>query len=177
MAIQFVLETGAGLTNATTYADEAEALQYLENLGREATFAAGTADQQQVWLNEATAYIDQKYGPLMRGVRASYDQALNVPRARAVDDDGYVILSDDVPAALKAATIEAADRRAAGTSLLPDADVGASSVQREKVRVGPLERDITYGGSGKSTLPRFSVITRILVDAGIIDSTSRVYRR
>ncbi|RLB68704.1 MAG: hypothetical protein DRH08_00165 [Deltaproteobacteria bacterium] len=177
MALFFLLEDGTGLVNSTSYADDAEALQYLENLGRETTWVAEVdLVVRQSWLNEATAYIDQKYGPLMRGIRASRDQALNVPRHGAIDNDGYVILSDDIVPALKAATIEAADRRAAGTVLLPDATVGATGVTREKVKVGPLERDISYTGGGKSTLPRFSVITRILVDAGIIDGGDRVFR-
>lgn len=177
MAIQFVLEDGTGKADATTYADEAEAAQYLENLGRDATFIGGTADQQKVWLNEATAYIDQRYGTQMRGVRSSTLQALNVPRVNAFDDDGYTVLNAEVPAALKAATIEAADRRAAGTALFPDAAVGAGNVTREKVKVGPIERDITYKGGGKTTLPRFGVISRILLDAGIIEDASLVDRR
>lgn len=178
MAIQFVLEDGTGLANATSYADEVEALQYLENLGREAVFAAlPDADTQRAHLNKGTAYIDQKYGPQIRGTRAFRDQALNVPRTGARDNAGFTILSDTVEAGLKAATIEAANRSAAGTDLSPDTAAGAGVIRRQKVKVGPIERDIAYSGGGASTLPRFPAITRILVDAGIIDSADRVYRR
>ena len=72
MAIQFVVETGAALSNATSYVSIAEYKQYYENRGIDYTAVADATIQAK--LNIATEYIDNNY--TFSGRIVDEDQAL-----------------------------------------------------------------------------------------------------
>jgi len=58
MSINFVVETGTGLVDATSYVDIDDFKQYWEDLGVSIT---DTNDTIMAWLNEATRYADLSY--------------------------------------------------------------------------------------------------------------------
>ena len=65
MALEFVVEDGTGLEDATSYADIAEADQYFENVAD--TDWTGTDDVKKAALNEGARYIDATWGAKMKG--------------------------------------------------------------------------------------------------------------
>ena len=177
MAVTFQVEDGSGLPTATSYASVADVLQALEDRGEHAAFDALATEAQQVALNVATDYIDQRYGGRWRGRRVAYEQALDWPRTGVVDDDGFTVDAAAIPPALVEALAQAVKRHVAGTELLPDVDAGGAGIRREAVSVGPIKEDITYGGAGKTTIPVFRAISRILERAGLVTRSNRVYRQ
>ena len=105
MAIEFIVETGAGLTNATSYVSIAEYKQYYENRGIDYTATADATIQAK--LNIATEYIDNNYNFI--GNISNDDQALSFPRV-GLSKNGYAIDSDVIPQDLKDAVCYIADK-------------------------------------------------------------------
>jgi len=108
MAINFVVEDGTGLSNATSYIAIADANQYVEDYVADSTdWSAASDDVKKQALNVASQFIDLQYVPL-QGVRLKEAQALNWPRAYVTDRDGYSVDSDIVPQRVEYATVEVA---------------------------------------------------------------------
>ena len=148
MAINFVLETGSGLTDATTYADLAEAAQIVEDFGL-SWLSGFTDDQKKVALNKATQFVDQGNYGAWKGWRSSQDQALLWPRQAVLDDDGWYVDSNVIPANLKRAVVEAAVYYSNNDSLFPDTDNGGT-LKSERIKIDVLEFEEEYlaGDSG-----------------------------
>lgn len=140
-----ILEDGSGVADANSYASEAMADAYFETRGNTA-WGDYTGDKEAL-LIRATAWIDATYYNRFPGVRTNgADQALLWPRKAGVlvygvfyqtgpiltvtDFEGQPIPVDSIPAALIAATCEAADR--------------------ERIKAGVLAPDLARGGAIKS---------------------------
>ena len=76
MAIEFKLEDGTGLPDATSYCSVDEFKQY--HLNRGTDYSSLTDDQIQAALNIATEYIDSSYS--FKGYVTSVSQSLAFPR-------------------------------------------------------------------------------------------------
>lgn len=128
--IQFVVETGTGKTDATSYITVAEFKQYWENRGRSFTQADVVL---QSWINQATEYIDYTFQ--FKGCKVSDDQSLQFPRYGVIKFNGILIDSDIVPVQIKNSTAYIA------------CQVGDS------INLNPLQTNIrseTYGPVSKS---------------------------
>jgi hypothetical protein len=94
---------------------------------------------QEAAIVRATAYIDARYGARFPGTKSkNRDQSLRWPRWDALDAEGVLIRSDEVPTEIKAATCEAAIRElAAPGALQPDYERGGQikSLQAGSVQV------------------------------------------
>lgn len=101
-----VLETGAGLENANSYASVAEADDILDPQNNTAAWDAATDAAKGDVLIWATRLLDQHVR--WSGYKATEDQALRWPRYNVYDRDGYLIDSDIVPVPVKQATAELA---------------------------------------------------------------------
>lgn len=169
----FVVETGSGLSNATSYVSDTDADTYLTSYGNVPTAWSGAlAGAKQEALNSATRFIDARYGRKWQGRRTLRAQALDWPRYDVCDHDGYYIESTVVPQQVKdAASILAAKHLelvADGSSLLPD-DERPGSISFEKVKLDVLEESIAYsGGSGSQTLYALSdsILKELLKGSG-----------
>mgnify|MGYP003490680866 CR=1 FL=1 len=154
-----VLETGAGLSNATSSASVAEADAYSARQGPSSTATKEAA------LNAASRFLAQTYEGRWQGYRVRQEQALPWPRSGVYDSDEFPVGWNSVPLAVKHATIEAAARHAAGTVLAPD-QAGAGTVEVDRIKVGPIELETRYANaqvpSGSSPTERFPVIERLL---------------
>lgn len=117
------VETGQGLANADAYVSVAEVLAYATARGLAFTAATGL---QEAAIVRATAYLDARYGARFSGSKLKdRDQALRWPRWDALDAEGILIKSDQVPVEIKHATSEAAIRElAVPNSLQPDYERG-----------------------------------------------------
>lgn len=117
----FVVEDGTGLSTATSYLSVADAASFLADRGDTVWAAAETADQQAA-LIRATSAIDQMWFGLFLGTKYSETQALQWPRADAVDQDDFDLTG--VPVYLERATAIAA--------LIELSDSGALSPSLER---------------------------------------------
>jgi hypothetical protein len=170
MAATFVVETGSGSATANSYLTVAEADQYTENYFRGKTAWTSLSDAlKQRYLREATQSVDAIYGPRWRGYRWSSTQALDWPRQAVVTSEGWDVNADEIPDAVKRATMEFAWRHlqgadlpdADGTSaLIPDTDEG-QNLKVEDVSVGSLRERKEYFGT-KSSSKRFRKVDLIL---------------
>ena len=83
----FVVETGVGLSNATSYSSVAAFKAYHEDTC--VTLPAGHTNKKiQGWLIEATRYLDRRYRTVYIGIRRLGTQSLEFPRINAFYADG-----------------------------------------------------------------------------------------
>src|SRR6056297_3041698 len=137
MAIEFVVETGTGNIDATSYVSLDDADQYALNVGS-STWDDYSDDQKKAYLNVATSAIDDLYE--YDGYTANDDnQALKFPRDLCLDKQTREYLaSDEIPQALQKATVELAFIQAAtGNLILASA---GESFKLEKVGGLEIER-------------------------------------
>ena len=149
MAATFVVEDGSGKANANSFVTLAEADQYVEDHGAEATWTAADQATQEEALRRGTQYVDLKFGGRFVGYKARRDNALSWPRYAAV---------------------EAALRHLAGDDLL-GAVAHPGELAAESVSVGPITESLQYVG-GKSQVPYYpkivTLLRRILVPGDVM---------
>lgn len=104
MAIQFVVETGDGLENATSYVSVEDMKQHWDNVGY--SYVDLADDNIQQLLNRASTLLDNMFRKRYPGVRGSIEQALEWPRINAYYIDGWWIDYNQIPKELKTATSE-----------------------------------------------------------------------
>lgn len=164
MAATFTVETGTGLANANSYTSVAEADQYHDDYGAPSDWTGANEATKQAALRTATQYVDAKFGLVFKGFRWSRDQALAWPRGDVVDESGYTITADTVPAALKSTVSVLALKHIQGTALLPDI-TNDGAITATSVKVGPIEQSFTYaGGKGETDVVTFNLARRLLKD-------------
>lgn len=139
MAIQFIVETGESLSNATSYVSVAEYKQYYENRGID--YSATAEADIQVKLNVATEYIDNNYNFI--GRISNDDQSLSFPRV-GLSKNGYAIDSDVIPQDVKDAVCYIADKVKNGN--IEQVDTGVKSES-----FGPVSA--TYSETGQKKYP------------------------
>ncbi|TYQ19914.1 UNVERIFIED_ORG: hypothetical protein JN05_01282 [Zoogloea ramigera] len=132
-----IIETGAGLPDADSYASVAEADRQLAALG--VTYWAPLDESdKEVALRNATRFMRTNYRLRWAGQRVHQTQALDWPRYD-VCVDGWPVRSDVVPTEVVSACIDLAARAGRGEQLMPDLDTGSNVVKRDKT--GPLETE------------------------------------
>jgi len=137
--MSLIVETGAGLPDADSYADVAEADAYINKWHDPTQWIEAGAMAQERSLRRATRFIDAHR---FLGWRLNNAQALDWPRDNVGYVDGQYINPGDIPAAIKRATIEAALREIVGDSLLPDHDGG--TIKRLSEEVGPIKTETEF---------------------------------
>lgn len=102
----FVVETGAGLANATSYVSVAEADDYYTiDTNFTATWTGLTTQAKEYLLAWATRILDQKTE--WKGcMSVPATQNLRWPRTGVYDRDGRLIEADEMPGQLKEAVFE-----------------------------------------------------------------------
>jgi hypothetical protein len=130
----FVVETGAGLSNANSYASVSAADSYVADRGIAGWTALSTTIKQQSLVN-ATDYLEATYRSAWKGNRVSETQSLSWPRYNVIVD-GFNFASNVVPLQVINACIEMAIRASAGETLLADQ---GQRVRREKIDVIEVE--------------------------------------
>lgn len=126
-----IVEDGTGRQDADAYVSVAEADAYF--LTRNAAWAGYTTDAREAAIRFATSWLDDTYLSLWKGFRVLESQALAWPRDNSpgytlmwqrgtypkaqgylYDLDGFPIMPNTVPRAVKRACMEAAILKAAG---------------------------------------------------------------
>lgn len=144
MATQFIVETGAGLSTATSLMSVADADQITENYGDSSDWSGATDAEKQDALRQATRYLNLHY--TWDGYRVATDQRLQWPRYETYDEDGNLMDSDAVPQRVKEAVAYLALQVVEGDTLIEDFE-SESKVKKTKDIVGPLteEREYVHG--------------------------------
>lgn len=165
-----VVETGAGLETANTYAAAATVLDYCNARGLP-NFAALAADAQEPCILRAMRWLEGFYRNRWRGQRAKEDQALAWPRVNVVDQDGYSVESDEIPQEVISALCEAAEREAAGVGTLdPDLDRGGMVTQEV---IGPISVSYHPNAPGGSQFPAINQLLSGLTRSGLMAAVGR----
>lgn len=102
----FVVEDGTGLPNASSYVTTLEADDYME-VKPESTWASLDECSKEQYLMWASRLLDQRVTWV--GTKTVVTSGLRWPRSGVVDRDGCTIAINEVPPAVKAATIEVAN--------------------------------------------------------------------
>lgn len=131
-------------SSADSYIDTSDADSYATDhfMGTDITTwnGASTADKEAS-LRQATQFIDANFRDRFPGVIRSESQALEWPRSGAQDRSGRTI--NDVPDAVKNATVELAKERLVDGRTLVPSETRGGKVKREKV--GPIEVEYMDG--------------------------------
>ena len=138
-----IVETGAGLATAESYASVPALDAYAVAHGSPATWSAASLELKEAALRYATAWLDGRYE--WAGVVRSPSQALAWPRAGATDPDGRGLTG--IPPRLVRLTCQAALYHLEESLAAPLARGGA--IKREKV--GPLEVEYADGAPASRT--------------------------
>ena len=135
MAVTLVVETGASLATANTWASASEFTAYCNDHGYSLT-AYPLADTQAVALILAAEYLRNEDRYAYRGQRTTDTQRLPWPRAGVVVlyGTGVPLASTNIPTALKDAQCELA-YRALSAAIQPDLDRGGGV---SSVSAGPV---------------------------------------
>ncbi len=129
--MSLIVENGTGLSSAESYISEPDSVTY-QLLRGNTTWNTITVAQREEALRRATDYMGQVYRQRWQGTRVNSVQALDWPRYEVVVD-GYYLLSNVIPQAVKNACAELALKAAAG-ELYADQSQGVLSEQ-----VGPIK--------------------------------------
>lgn len=147
-----MVETGAGLPTAESYASVAAADARCAALGVADWVPRATTDKE-IALRNATQFMLATYRQRWAGYRVHQEQALDWPRYD-VCVDRWTVRNDVVPAEVVNACIDLAARAAAGTDLMPDLD---RTISEETV--GPIT---TKYEDGAAESPRFKAVDHML---------------
>lgn len=177
------LTTTPGAADADSYATVEEFTAYHDARGT--TYAASPTSAIENALRRGTQYLDNAYRGRWQGYRTNETQALAWPRIGSggdsrfrfpgqsfaiygiIDEDGFEIGADVVPAQIKNAAIEAALITLSGATLEPTL-VRGGNVTSLTEQVGPISTSTTWA-AGASPLDRFTAIEGLL--RGLVTST------
>ena len=145
-----VVEDGTGLSDAETYCSADFVESYATGQNRASVWTALADDAKEAALREAALVLDGQFGSQFIGCRTKDDQALEWPRFNAVDDGGFYVDSDIVPAQVKKACAELALESLSqdGGQLVVNS-TNSAPVVREMVKAGPVETETEYGAGGQ----------------------------
>jgi hypothetical protein len=145
-----VVETGAGISGADSYASVAVIDAYWGNRQHTAFYTAWNAASAEVKegaAREASEYLDARLATSYRGIRKGYLQGLEWPRSEARDDDDFDLPA--LPPQLIKATCELASR-AVTKPLLPDTAL-KGVITKKSSKAGPAATSTDYGDGALQT--------------------------
>lgn len=145
--MSLIVETGAGLANAQTYADLTYVDAYHAALGNAGW--TGTDPEKEAAILRAMQHIEIRFLKKWRGRRVREEQALAYPRYQVLDRDGFLIGSDVIPENLKKCVAEFA-LAALTTDLLPNI-ASPGTVKIDSVQVGSIRTYTEYQGGLSQT--------------------------
>jgi len=164
MAFSFVVETGVGDPDATSYCDVEFADDYIDaNIYASSDWLALEEEQKQRLLVRASKYLDRMV--TWEGTRVDEDSGLRWPRSGVYDSDGFLIADDAIPQALKEAVSELASYLMSNDWTSPQESRGLKEIQ---VDVIDLKFDTDYT---RASVPDY--IIAILAGLGAVKTGTR----
>lgn len=138
----FVVETGAGVADATAYITVAFADLYHANRNNADWAAVTTTGAKQAAIMRATDYIETFYGERFVGIRSTAEQGLAWPRVNCWDELGNAI--EGVPLVIQKACAEYALRALSDDLAADSTTTSGGSIAEETKKVGDVTRTIKY---------------------------------
>lgn len=168
MTIDFTVEDGTGLSNATSYVSIDELKQYFFNNG----YDFDSLDDNTIMrlLNKSTLYVDSNYQSSWPGYIAVDGQSLLWPRVSAYYLTGYEIDEDEIPKEVKDAVCEMAYMINAGTD--PFANIEKTGqVKSSSVAVDVIKESYSYFEGTTMSTDIYTKIDSILakITGGVSD--------
>jgi len=172
-----IVEDGTGLDNADSYVSRADADTYVTNHGNESEWTSASDDDKDRALRIATAWLDGRYAGRWKGWRLRGNlQALDWPRDNVIDNEGYYLSYDELPAEIVIATIVAAVTHLTSSTPLNAPNAGGT-IAAERSKVGELEHEVKYASSEQTELLSIPEIDRLLARHGLLTVSSDEYSR
>lgn len=171
-----VVETGAGLATAESFASVAQADLRLSNFGF-TTWAALATAAKEAALRLATEAMGNAYRMRWRGYRATSVQALDWPRLYATKPDDQVsgyggvayYDANQIPIEVINACIDLAYKSSTGVDLAPDIDRLES-----KVKIGEIEVEYAPNSAAATTFRAVETkLAPLFETSGIMTKLSR----
>ncbi len=168
-----VTEDGTGVATAESYISVTDfdtywAKRTLDVLYLAADLGNASTTQKEESLRISTQELDAENEANWKGSKATSQQGLDWPRFNAFDSSDFTIDSASVPTELEALTSERAARYIANVAagLIPDVSGPAGTLEREKLKAGPVEIDSTFSGASQSKqYPKLDTLLSYLIDA------------
>jgi hypothetical protein len=173
--VSIVVETGEGLSNSNSYGSHVGYVTYWTERG---AVPAETQAAIEAALIKATDYLGVRF--TWKGEKLSSEQALDWPRACAYGmptaDYPCGVPLEGVPVELQKATYEYA-KRALVDDLAPDplTDESGQAIAGSRVKVGPIEEEITTAGASTRMFRPYPAADRLLRWLSVTEG-GRVYR-
>ena len=169
MAFTFKVEDGTGFSDSNSYVSVEEADTYLEIDIHEQTWPALDDSVKEKLLAMATREIDQK--GVFKGEKTGDESALSFPRSCVKHPDGTPVEVDEIPTAVRQATIELARTLASGPSRDPNATQGLEEIEVDVIRLkftdgqinslpATVQRLLRQYGQTQTDKPSFAKIRR-----------------
>lgn len=155
MAIDFVYETGEGLSDANSYLSTDEFLDFAFMLGYDVD--TSNYDDIERKLMRGTLVLDSDFRNRFPGTRATITQALEFPRNNAYYIDGASIANNVIPKEIKMALTELFFLIESGTNLQPTIDP-SGNLSMERIKVDSIEEERRYMRSGGGVLSKYKVV-------------------
>jgi len=184
-----IKEDGTIVASANAYANEADSVAYMTNLGRQAWIDA-TTEVREAALVRATAYIESRWALKFKGSQIGDVQTLSWPRNDThYPRTGNPFAIDAVPVdILNASILYAAqiigpegDDLASMTSLeiTPELDGTGRTIKSKREKVDVLEEETVYAdGSSLRTIQPIPEADRLirpwLINGGVSGLTARI---
>lgn len=134
----------------------------------------GGDDTRERALMAATNYLDNQYGSRWVERRTHQDQALDWPRAFVQDGDSFAIGSDVIPQVIKNAVGYLSLLALQGEVLMPDQAASDRSVTSKSIKVGPIEKSVSYGSGGASPQKKYREVEQLINQ--FLNPSTRIWR-
>ncbi len=145
--MSLIVETGAGVENANTYANVETVSSYCTDMGY-STWASASTDDQESAILRAMSYIEAQN---WKGVKKSNNNPLEWPRYNVLDRNGYIVSSEVVPTNVVKALSEAAYRESVSAGTMQAELEREGRVKKKKIDV--IEVEYFEGASGETSRP------------------------
>lgn len=165
----FIVETGEGLQDATSYVTIEFANHYHNTYGNsdwpqhadDASEEEIAADHalKSVALIRATKAVDTLYGPRFKSWPFTQEQNLEFPRAAFYLNARQICNSNEIPKALKEAVCEIALKDLMQEDIFPDEE---NSIKKKKVELDAIKTETEYFSPLKESFTGFTNIERQL---------------
>lgn len=177
-----ILEDGTGLVDANAFAGIAAADAYanLRQTGPFANWAIANESNHVAALIIATAYVEWRWSFAGAIFQDDTDapQALHFPVVALLDKDGRDV-SEMVPQTIEDATIEYAARSISPADFtaqllqfdLDTQDTAGRSITLLRQKVGPLETETRYSGSGRKGFANYGYADQLIKASGLLAGT------
>lgn len=165
----FTVEDGSGSTTANSYCTVQFADTYHAAMGNPTAWSSLSEASKKDALRVATRAADERYGMRWAGERYTSAQALDWPRAWAVDAAGNDIGTDTIPTRLQQWTARAALLHVQGNELMPSTQTEAAIQSETLTAAGGFSVSKSYLGA-REPATQFPALDRMLASANLITS-------